>query len=111
MKDVPTPGLLKFAHLVFCPQAVLIPSCSLLFPMLSMRYVAYPQLINRAPRLLGPSALLACLAGVCVLTPLAVATVPAHVPLDPTTLEPEFRDRTDAEGRPINRLYSTRVLY
>ena len=79
--------------------------------MLWMRYVAYPQLVHRAPKLLGPSALLACVTGVCGLTPLAVASVPAHVSLDPTALEPEFHGRTDGNGRPIESLYSTRVLY
>lgn len=97
-------------------QAVLVPSCALLAPTLLVRWLVTPRLWMSAPHLLPLAASATILGSVFVLTPLAVAAVPAHVPIAIEDLEDEIRlelqrraagDQWDGAGR----VFSGRVLY
>jgi len=93
-------------------QAGLIPSCALLFPMVAMRHVVAPKLITSVPHLLPLTSFALVIGGVCVLTPLVVAAVPATISLQANALEPEFLERAHTLGvQPSQTLYSSRVLY
>jgi len=95
-------------------QAVLVPACALLVPTLLVRTVIVPRLWMRAPNLLPIAASAVILGSVVVLTPLAVAAVPAYVPLLLDSLEEENKvvvERIAREQGRQPRVFSGRVLY
>jgi len=93
-----------------------IASCALLAPTLLVRWLVTPRLWMSAPHLLPLAASATILGSVFVLTPLAVAAVPAHVPIaiedleDEIRLELQRRAAGDQRGR-AGRVFSGRVLY
>lgn len=90
-------------------HSFLVPSCALLAPVLAMRLYVVPKLLHRLPSLMMPSAAALVLGGVCVLTPVASAAMPATIEIPVASLEPDLRDAL--QSRKLESVYSSRVLY
>lgn len=92
-------------------QSLLVPTCALLVPVLTMRTLVVPRLMHTNPLMLWPTSAALVLGGVCGLTPAAAAAVPRHVTLPRERVEPELQALVDEGGRPVQEFHSTRVLY
>lgn len=92
-------------------QSVLVPGCALLAPVLAMRSFVVPRLMYTRPLALWPISAVLVAGGVCVLTPAAAAMMPRRVAVPASRVEPELRQLRDEAGRPVELLYSSRILY
>ena len=92
-------------------QSLLVPGCALLAPVLAMRTLVVPRLRHTRPLALWPISAALVAGGVCVLTPAAAAVIPRRVAVPASRVEPELRELRDEAGRPVELLYSSRILY
>lgn len=97
-------------------QALLIPTCALLVPALTMRVLVAPRLIrSRYFRWTLPVSGAIILSGTCVLTPLAAAAFSPHISVPVDDLEEPLRERLSAAAAGSQRVsevvWSSRVLY
>jgi len=92
-------------------QSLLVPGCALLAPVLAMRTLVVPRLRHTRPLALWPISAALVAGGVCVLTPAAAAVIPRRVAVPASRVEPELRQLRDEAGRPVELLYSSRILY
>lgn len=95
-------------------HGMLVPSCALLLPVVTMRGLVVPRMMQTAPIRMWTVSAALVLGCSCVVTPLVAATVPPVVDLTPEQLEPELaeklKQRVETDGQPLS-LRSSLELY
>lgn len=96
-------------------HSVIVPSCALLLPVVTMRTFVVPRLLAQGAHRLWSAAAGLVLGSACFVTPLAAALVPPVVRVPASQLEPDLqsviaRRRSDT-GAPDEVMYSAKLLY
>mmetsp|Transcript_7991 Transcript_7991/g.9496 ORF Transcript_7991/g.9496 Transcript_7991/m.9496 type:complete len:325 (+) Transcript_7991:138-1112(+) len=104
-------GISKEAARLGVMQTILSRSLGLPVPVLIL-----PTIIMKAvPKSIGPRGLMfaeltAITAALCIALPGAIAIFPQRLEINATSLEPEFHNLVDEQGKPITKLYSNKGL-